>query len=321
MSLQRIAYCLNRLGRPSEALQRAEAGAAMSRRLFKGDSPQEAWCLDECGTALKNQGRSAEALPKYQAAYEMLDRHYQGTQYKGEQSADVATDLRHVAECLICLDRPAEALPKVEAAFAMGQRIYKGDRVHVIRSLQTLADCFDSLGQPSKAMDKQREALAIVQRMSEAQPSSRLLKMLLAETLRALGDLLASTGDVDSALKSYRDGLQAAEAVLAVDQSSPPALALRRSLRARLGLEELDVVVLEVLGVGQAEKIGLRKGDVVMRYAGQKVTAVSRMSQLVQVSKGPDLELEIRRDGKPLTLNVGEGKLGARFEEVLQLTR
>jgi tetratricopeptide (TPR) repeat protein len=316
VTLDRIAYCLNRLGRPAEALQHAEAGASMSRRLFKGDTPQEAWCLDECGTALKNLGRSAEALPKYQAAYEMLDRVYQGTPYKGEARADVATDLRHVAECLLCLGRHAEALPKAEAAYAMGQRIYKGDRVHVIRNLQTLADCFNALRQPAKAMEKQREGLAIVQRMSAAQPSSPLLEMILAEMLRALGDLLlASMGDEESALKSYQQGLQAAEAVLAADKSRPPALALRSSLRARLGLEDVDVVVLEVLAGGQAEKVGLRKGDIVTHYAGQKITHLGRLNQLLGVSKGPDLELEIQRNGKPLTLNVVEGKLGVRFED------
>jgi S1-C subfamily serine protease len=80
-------------------------------------------------------------------------------------------------------------------------------------------------------------------------------------------------------------------------------------------MEEFQVVVLEVLAGGQAGEIGLRKGDVVTRYAGQKIISLGRLNQFVATSSGADTELEIRRDGKPLTFKVGQGRLGARFEE------
>src|SRR5439155_5593428 len=137
----------------------------------------------------------------------------------------------------------------------------------------------------------------------------------LAETHRALGDVLASNGDPEEAMKSYRDGLQAVEAIPEAVKTSAQAAVLHLSLRADLGLEELDVRVLEVLPGGQAEKVGLRKGDTISRYGEQKITALSQLTQLIAASKGPYRELEIRRDGKPLTVRVGEGKLGARFEE------
>src|SRR5206468_12435091 len=64
-SLNNIAFCLGDMGRF------AEAGLEMSRRIFKGDNLYEPFCLDVNAACLKNLGRSAEALPKYEAAYEM----------------------------------------------------------------------------------------------------------------------------------------------------------------------------------------------------------------------------------------------------------
>ena len=73
--------------------------------------------------------------------------------------------------------------------------------------------------------------------------------------------------------------------------------------------------MLEVLPGGQAEKVGLRKGDVVTSYAGERITALGRLIRLVAVNSAPDIDLSIRRDGQPIALKVGAGKLGARFEE------
>ena len=77
----------------------------------------------------------------------------------------------------------------------------------------------------------------------------------------------------------------------------------------------MKILVLEVLPGGQGERVGLRKGDVVTSYAGQNITETGRLNRLVAASTGSNVELAIRRDGKPLTLKVGAGKLGVRFEE------
>ena len=281
----------------------------MCQRLFKGDNLPLAFCLDVNAECLKDLGRSAEALPKYEAAYEVLAQIYPG------DHAELATSLNHVAECLDCLGRSNEALPKAETAFAMRLRVYQGDHPNVVRSLQTLAGCLEALSRPTEAIEKHREALAVTQRMLEAQPSSSMLKTYLAETHRALGDVLASSGDAEGALKNYRAGLEAVEAIPSVDNSSAKAAALHRSLRADLGREELEILVLEVLPGGQGEKIGLRKGDVITRYADQKITASGQLTQLVATNAGPEIGLEVRRDGQLLAFKLSKGKLGARFRE------
>jgi eukaryotic-like serine/threonine-protein kinase len=350
-SLNNVAYCLDDLGRSTEALPKYGEALAMLQRIYKGDNPDIATTVDNMGFCFYALGRFDEALPKFTAALEMRQRIYKGDDpllvtslnnvascldvldrstealpqheaalamaqriYPGDQAA-VAKMLHNIAVCLDDLDRPAEALPSYEKALQMRQRIYKGDHRDVAVSLNKIAGCLDSLGQHAEAVLDHREALTVLQRLILAQPSNYLLKMDLAETYRALGDVLATTGDGRAAQESYRTGLQVLEVVPETGSSDAKTAALRLSLRADLGLEEAQVVVQTVVSGGQAEKIGLRKGDVVSRYAAQKITAAGQLTRLVGMSAASDLELEIRRDGKLLTFNVGGGKLGARFKE------
>ncbi len=80
-------------------------------------SAQAARSLANVAACLQSLGRSAEALPKHEAALEMYQRLFKG------DHPDVATGLNNVAACLRSLGRPAEALPKFEASPEMYRRV------------------------------------------------------------------------------------------------------------------------------------------------------------------------------------------------------
>ena len=58
-----------------------------------------------------------------------------------------------------------------------------------------------------------------------------------------------------------------------------------------------------------AARAGIRAGDVIMRFGGQRVFAFEQLPQLVQMRRpGEDVELEIQREGLILTFDVRIGR-------------
>ena len=156
------------------------------------------------------------------------------------------------------------------------------------------------------------EAKEQLTRLSRSQPENRALRISLAGVLRSQGDLLALSGQTAAVTGDYQQALNLAESVLAVDPANDQAVKLRLSLRAKLGLETVQVVIQNVAPDSQAQQIGLRPGDVLVNYAGQPVISASDLPDLTHLTKGAALELEIRRDGNPLSFTVKEGRLGIR---------
>jgi len=80
-----------------------------------------------------------------------------------------------------------------------------------------------------------------------------------------------------------------------------------KSLKLR---EEAGVEVTRVESESPAEKGGLKVGDVVMQFNGQRVEGMEQFSRMVrETPAGRDVKLEIVRNGAPQTLAV---KVGAR---------
>ncbi len=97
----------------------------MRQRLFKGDHSDIAASLNNVAFCLNALGRSAEALPKYEAALAMWQRLFKG------DNEDVATGLNNVASCLQDLGRPEKALPRFETALAMRRRVLPADHIDI----------------------------------------------------------------------------------------------------------------------------------------------------------------------------------------------
>jgi eukaryotic-like serine/threonine-protein kinase len=308
-SLNNVASCLNTLGRLDEALPEYEAALAMKQQIYKGDHTDVALGLNNVGSCLDGLGRPAQALPKIETALAMWQRIYK------EDHPYVANGLNNVAHCLEALGNPAGALPKYEAALAVRQRLYHGDNSQVAGGLSAVAGCLMDMDRLAEAGQKYKEAVAMLSRLIEAQPGNKLFKLELVRTLRSQGDNMEKIGDDQGAKESYQKGLRIADLLLADDAGNAQAAKLRLSLRVRVGLEEVEVVVSSIAPDGQAQRVGLQKGDILVRYAGKRIAISDQLPSLIAGAKRTEIELEARRDGNPLKFTVAEGSLGVALED------
>jgi serine protease Do len=89
-----------------------------------------------------------------------------------------------------------------------------------------------------------------------------------------------------------------------VQQMSEPAA---QSLGLR---ESRGALVAEVLADSPAERAGIRRGDVILRFGGKPVAEVRDLPRLVaDTPVGTEAEAEILRDGKPATVRIRMGEL------------
>jgi hypothetical protein len=78
---------------------------------------------------------------------------------------------------------------------------------------------------------------------------------------------------------------------------------------------ELEVFLSHVTRGGQADRLGLRVGDVLLRYDGRPVANWARFvhGRRSEAAGGPPRPLEVLRQGKTLTVAVSPGLLGANL--------
>ena len=93
-----------------------------------------------------------------------------------------------------------------------------------------------------------------------------------------------------------------------------------RELRRTVRLKRANaVLVAKVLDGGAAKPAGVRAGDILVRYGTQRVSNLTELKQALEAASGT-VAVELRRGGKPVTLSLPAGRLGAevanhRFEE------
>ncbi len=78
-----------------------------------------------------------------------------------------------------------------------------------------------------------------------------------------------------------------------------------------LGLREAQgALVSEVMADSPAARVGIRRGDVILRFRGKPVTEVRDLPRFVaETPVGTEVEVDILRDGKPMTLHLQVGEL------------
>jgi eukaryotic-like serine/threonine-protein kinase len=346
-----LAQCQDKLGRYAEALTNCQASLAMSQRYFRADHPNVADSLSQVAHCQVNLGRYADALTNNLAAWAMFQRIYQGDNTRvataqanaalcqarlglyadaltnREQSLamfqriehgdgfSVALGLDLLAECQEGLGRHAEAMTNFAAGLAMAQRLHSFDDLILARDHNRFGDCLHFLSRLDEACQQYEESLAIYQRSATNQLTEKSGKVGLAKSRQKLGDVLVELGKTSEAVTNYQAGLQLAEAVLAVDAANADAKALRLTCRIRLGLENAEVVVHEILPKSQALDIGLKAGDVLVRYDGKPVVCSADLPLLTARAAGTGIELDIRRGAAPLKLAVNAGPLGSVCED------
>jgi len=82
---------------------------------------------------------------------------------------------------------------------------------------------------------------------------------------------------------------------------------------AALNLKSTDgVLVRDVAVGGPSDRAGIRRGDLILKFAGQAIDSFERMIKAVGATRpGQDAKVELLREGKPMTLTM---KMGAWTE-------
>ena len=100
------------------------------------------------------------------------------------------------------------------------------------------------------------------------------------------------------------------------------AFASERTLRAELGDADYEryltalnrstsVNVMTVLASSPAERVGLKPGDQIVSYGGERIFDVRELNALTfEGTVGESVVIEVRRDGQPLQLVLPRGPLG-----------
>ena len=77
-----------------------------------------------------------------------------------------------------------------------------------------------------------------------------------------------------------------------------------------LGLKSTDgVLVRDVALGGPADKAGIKRGDLILNYGGQRIDSFKKMMAVAGITKpGQEVKVSILREGKPVTLTMKLGK-------------
>lgn len=136
------------------------------------------------------------------------------------------------------------------------------------------------------------------------------MKNALVLPVVLMGQLVAGTASAQGSGKDVRifqlSGPQLGVRLDEVDAEAVSRLKLR---------EEKGALVTEVLANSAAEKAGLQKDDVIVRFQGESVLTATQLSRLVKdVPSGRKVDLDVIRAGAPLkiaaTLKRGEWSSG-----------
>jgi len=77
-----------------------------------------------------------------------------------------------------------------------------------------------------------------------------------------------------------------------------------RALGERVGLGQRGALVNEVLPRGPADRAGLRRGDVIITFAGASVRGASKLPALAAHAVNRTVKVEVWRDGERHTFAV-----------------
>jgi S1-C subfamily serine protease len=80
------------------------------------------------------------------------------------------------------------------------------------------------------------------------------------------------------------------------------------------GQKNKTVVITGVMVDSQAERAGVRPGDVVVSYNGAPIDSAEKLRSLTHTGLGYR-RLQVRRDGKTITMDVSTGPLGLQLTE------
>ncbi len=202
---------LSQLGRPAEALPRAQEAVTIRRELAQASPdryrPDLARSLDNLGVRFSALGRPAEALPP---AQEAVTIHRELAQASPDRyRPDLARSLDNLGVWFSALGRPAEALPPSQEAVTIHRELAQASpdryRPELAASLTNLGVRFSALGRPAEALPPAQEAVAIRRELAQASPDR--YRPDLARSLDNLGVWFSALGRPAEALPPAQEAV------------------------------------------------------------------------------------------------------------------
>ena len=288
-NLATLLYTTNRLADAEPLMRRA---LAIDEKSYGPEHPRVAIDLNHLATLLQATNRLAEAEPLMRRALAIVEKSY------GPEHPDVAIRLNNLATLMYVTNRLADAEPLMRRVVVIFEKSYGTEHPDVAIGLINLA-----------------VLLRVTNRQADAEPLMRRGLVIFLKSTRATGH---EHPHLRQAIANYQQLL--AQTGLKPNQITQRFATL--SMEAGYTAEEWAAVQaaweqVRVVGVvpgSQAEGLGLQAGDVISRYAGEKITRSIRLVELTSQIKTPAIPLTILRAGKAINLTAQPGKLGVQLE-------
>jgi tetratricopeptide (TPR) repeat protein len=288
-NLAGLLYATNRLTEAEPLLRRA---LTIDEKSNGPEHPDVAVALNNLARLLQDTSRLAEAEPLMKRVVAIFEKSY------GPEHPNVATALNNLAQLLKATHRLAEAEPLYRKALAIDEKSYGPEHPDVAIALNNLA-----------------ALMYATNRLEEAEPLMRRHLVIFLKFTRATGH---EHPHLRAAFANYQQLLQALHLPPAQIQTRLAAAAEAAgygaaewaALQARL---QTARVVALVPG-SQAERLGIQPGDIILRYAGQKITGVAQLVELTGKTRTSAIPLTIQRAGQDIHLTAQPGTLGVQLE-------
>ncbi len=334
LRLGNLAELLKATNRLEEAEPLMRRALAIDEKIYGPEHPDVASDLNNLALLLKATNRLDQAEPLIRRALGIDEKSF------GPENPNVARDLNNLATLMYATKRLAEAEPLMRRALAIDEKSYGPEHPEVATALNNLASLLQDTKRLDQAEPLMHRALGIDEKSygpehpDVARDLHNLATLMYATKRLELAELLErrnvlillkSTRAAGHELPYLRTDYATYQALLFALHLKPAAIAQRLdTLGSEAGYtaEEWAAVQaaweqVRVVGVvpgSQAEGLGLQPGDVISRYAGEKITRNARLIELTSQIKTPAIPLTILRAGKAINLTAQPGKLGVQLE-------
>ena len=303
-----VAVCLNNLAQVLEATDRLPEAESLTRRAlaiheasYGKNHPAVAISLNNLSAMLRETDRLAEAEPLMKRVVEILQTS------QGENHPELATALTNLGLLYQATNRPGEAEPLMRRALAIDEASYGKDHPDVAVDLTNLASLLQTTNRLEEAEALARRAVRIFMlfRVKTGHPHPHMvgdirnylticdaLKLEPLEVRKRVEDDRTAVGMEDAVF----DGIM--REVFEVFGAGA-----NETIKAQ-------VVIKEVEADGQGAGLGLKAGDVIVRYAGEEIMNIAQFSRVRKAAKGDGVDLEVRRGEKVMRFKVKAGMLG-----------
>jgi len=287
-----LARLLQRTNRLAEAEPLMRKALAIDEKSYGPEHPNVARHLNNLAALMYSTNRFAEAEPLMRKVLAIDEKSY------GPEHPMVAAALNNLAQLLKATNRLAVAEPLMRRALTIDEKSYGPEHPDVARDLNNLAKLLQSTSRLAEAEPLMRRHLVILLKFTRATSHEH---PHLWQAITNYQKLLAQTG-----LKPTQITQRLAETALQAGYTAEEWAAMQAVWE--------QVRVVGVVPSSQAEGLGLQPGDVISRYAGEKITRNARLIELTSQIKTPAIPLTILRAGKAINLTAQPGKLGVRLE-------